>query len=328
MTTTIRTSEPAELLALVPFQLGFRPTESAVVVSLRRNQRVGLVARVDLGDLADRSTGPEVARGVVGHVLADGALSWVVVLFTAEDLQADPSAGRRVLAHLADAGEPHLGDPNCWVVGPDGYYGLECSIRSCCPAGGRPLTDLQSTRVGAEMVLLGSAVERERADLGRLPVVPAGDRRAARRAAQRWSARLAATDGPAQAHRWRRASLGLWRSLLDASPSARVPATDVGRLQAGLEDVLVRDAVLVDLVPGFSAVADRVAAGWDGPEVGEALRAIVDPRRAVPPPGDRVRGAERVLRQVAAHRPSGAVPALTLLAVLAWWQGDGARSAV
>ena len=30
MPTTIRTSDPRELLALVPFQLGFQPVESAV----------------------------------------------------------------------------------------------------------------------------------------------------------------------------------------------------------------------------------------------------------------------------------------------------------
>jgi hypothetical protein len=35
MTTTIRTDSPRELLALIPYQLGFRPTDSLVVVSIR-----------------------------------------------------------------------------------------------------------------------------------------------------------------------------------------------------------------------------------------------------------------------------------------------------
>ncbi len=324
MTTTIRTSSPRELLALVPFQLGFRPRESAVVVSLRRGTRVGLVARVDLTDLADPRSGPQVARMLIGHLLADGAGGALVVLYTDEDLQSDPTNGRRALAHLADAADGQLPEPEAWVVGARGYHALECADRTCCPPGGRPLAELEASQVGAEMVLLGATVEGDRAGLGQLPEAHPDRRRAARRASQRWSRRADQAHGPAEMHRWRRAGLDLWRALL---AQAQPTAPDLGRLQAALDDVLVRDAVLLDLVPGQARLADRVVAGWTGPEVGDALGLIVDPGAGVAPPAS-VTAATRLLREVAGHRPPAAAPAVTLLAMLAWWTGDGARAAV
>ncbi len=325
MTTTIRTSEPRELLALIPYQLGFRPRESAVVVSLRRAVRVGLVARVDLADLGDPRRGPQVARALVGHLIDDGAGAVVLVLYTDEPLQADPTVGRRALAHLADAAEPYLLEPECWVVGPTGYHALECADRSCCPPGGRPLSDLDGTRVGAEMVLLGAPVEASREDLGRVARVGSQARRSARRAGDRWAERARRASDPDALRRWRHDGLCGWRALV-AGRAASAPA--FGRCAAALDDVLVRDAVLLDLVPGHERLADRVVAGWNGPEVGDALRAMVDPAAGVAPPAERVERAAEALRQVAGHRPRAAVPALTLLAMLAWWSGDGARAAV
>lgn len=325
MTTTIRTSEPRELLALIPYQLGFRPRQSAVVISLRRSVRVGLVARVDLADLCDLRRGPQVARALVGHLLDDGASAVVLVLYADESLQDDPTLGRRALAHLADAAEPYLAEPECWVVGPTGYHALECGDPSCCPPGGRPLSDLEATRVGAEMVLLGAPVEASREDLARVASVGSAERRSARRAADRWSARARRATDPDALRRWRLDGLSGWRELV-AGGAASPPA--FGRCAAALDDVLVRDAVLLDLVPGHERLADRVVAGWNGPEVGDALRAMVDPAAGVAPPHERAERAAAVLREVAGHRPRAAVPALTLLGMLAWWGGDGARAGV
>lgn len=320
---TIRTQEPRELLALIPYQLGFRPTESAVVVSLRRGVRVGLVARVDLADLADPLHGAQLARALVGHLVADGATRVMLVLYSDDDLLTQPATGRRALAHLADAGDPYFPEPGCWVVGPAGYHGLDCTDPQCCP---RPLVELESTRIGAEMVLLGAAVSDSRAALGQVPDPGESARRAARRAAARWAERGARVLGePSGAHRWRRESLAQWRDLVAAGGG---PATALGRVQAGLEDVLVRDAVLLDLVPGFPALADRVVAGWNGEEIGTALRAVIDPEVGVRPPVEQVERALAVLGSVAGHRPRGAVPALTLAALLSWWLGDGGRAAV
>jgi hypothetical protein len=332
--TTIRTGDPRELLALVPFQLGFQPHESAVVVSLRgARSRVGLVARVDLDDLADPAAGGQVARTLVNHLTADGASAVVCVLFTEEDLQSTaPSRGRRAVRHLAAAAQYFLGEPTCWVVGPHGYYSLGCTDSFCCPAGGRPLRDLQSTQVGAQMVLQGAWVAASRDEL--VPLAPASPsrRRSATRAGDRWLARRPAGGEPASAHAWRRESLGLWRAQVEAtvpgSMGGALP-TVLGRLQAALSDVLVRDAVLLTFVAGADRVADRVLAGDGGEEVSKVLRALVDPDEGRAPDADRAARARAVLDLVVRHSPQRLqAPALTLLAVLSWWEGDGARAGV
>ncbi len=375
MPTTIRTSDVRELLALIPFQLGFHPTESAVLVSLRgARSQVGLVARVDLAQLAAGRDGAHTARTRGGHLGADGARRAVAVIYTAVDLQrpgppedggpGGPRAdvGRAAWAAvraLERAGTDALGDLDTWVVGPRGYYALGCADPDCCPAGGRPLEDLQATRVGAQMVLEGLLVAPTRDELVRLPVTTPAQRRAARRAAERWRDRGAGAAPGAAAHRWRRDGLGLWREAVDrllapddaapghaglrAAPLRGGPtvvgptvfgerpalpeATATGRLLAALEDVLVRDAVLVSFVEGNDRVADRLVAGETGAAIGQALGAITDPDHGRRPDPERAAAARAVLEHAVAHTTRGRhAPALTLLAVLAWWEGDGARA--
>lgn len=364
MPTTIRTSDVRELLALVPFQLGFRPSESAVLVSLRgARSRVGLVARVDLADLA-AADGGRAARALVGRVVADGAQQALVVVYTSADLQrpmtiAGPDhethRAARAAVDALTAAAAVVGPAETWVIGPRGYYAHGCQDRECCPAGGRPLEELQATRVGAQMVLEGVLVAPTREDLVRLPVTTSAQRKAALRAGQRWRARGAAADPGAPIHRWRRDGLALWRRSLAAAlepgvvpalgePAPGAPAgpvvfgdpvsalpepTATGRLLAALDDVLVRDAVLLSFVEGNERVADRLLAGETGPEIGDGIAAITDPVRGRRPDRHRTAAARSVLEHAVAHATRGMhAPSLTLLAVLAWWEGDGARAGV
>ena len=337
MTTTIKTDDPRELLALVPYQLGFWPQESLVVVSLRRGGRAGLVVRADLTDLADLEHGPRMARSLVGHVLDDGATQAVVVAFT----DGPENEIRAAVRHWSEAAEHELGEPAAWVVSSSGYYGLDCADPSCCPPGGRPTAELQGTRVSAQMVLDGVQVAAGRADLARIGQASSVARKSARRARNRWAAR-AAGCGPVAGHPWRRAGLDLWRAEVvrvgaelgersgagvSAHPSLASSAPTIGRLQAALDDVLVRDAVLLTLVPGADRVADRVVAGDNGADVGRALDVMLDPVRGVRPDPAVVEQAGAVLEQLVAHDTrAGHTPALTLLGLLAWWTGDGARA--
>ncbi len=345
MPTTIRTTEPRELLSLIPYQLGFAPQRSAVVISLRgARSRVGLIARVDLADLADEQAGPQVARTLVSHLVADGARTSVLVLYTDDDARPLGASRPEVRARAAftAAADHLLGEPECWVVGPTGYFCLDCTDETCCPPGGRPLSDLTGTQVGAQMVLAGATIAGSREDLGDIPPAPGEARRSARRAAARWARRGAAAAG-SELTRWRAAGLALWRDELaraclthraDDEGAAREPwvptgSAVAGRLQAALADVLVRDAVLLSFVEGTERVGDRVVAGDGGDDVGRVLRAIVDPVHGLPPDEHRAAAVRAVLGQVVAHTVRrGQAPALTLLAVLAWWQGDGALAGV
>ncbi|MFC8924140.1 DUF4192 domain-containing protein [Cellulosimicrobium sp. NPDC057127] len=350
MTTLIRARGPRELLAYVPYRLGYRPRDSVVLVGLRGPRgRVGLVVRADVEDLADLESGPQVARTVLGHLSADGARRVVLVVYTDAPLRAGaPTAARERAAveHCRETVEALLGPTDVWVVSSTGWGSLDCTDPTCCPAEGRPLRELQGSAVGAHMVLAGESVADSREDALRIPRAAPDARRRAARAARRARTRPGAVDArptgtadlasPATALAWRVEGLEAWRCatnlVADGSghPSAVLPAPLLGRLEAALESVPVRDAVLLSLVPGGDDdLPERTVRGVDADAgTGAAIARLVDPAVALPP-DPAVTGAARVvLEAVVAHAARGrAAPALTLLALVAWWHGDGGRAA-
>lgn len=354
MTPTLRVREPQELLALIPFQLGFQPNESVVLVSLREpRHQVGLVMRVDLAELALPDDGRQLARSMVSHVASDGGRDTVVVVYTDTPVPPDRdgrSPAWRAVGHFLGAAEGFLGSADVWVVSTTGYHALGCADPRCCPPGGRPITDLLSTIVGAEMVLAGAVVMPSREQLAWTPRAAQRERRSANAAANRWR-RRAEEDAAAEQQTWRQEGYAVWRTALDGAATA----ADLGRLEVALDDIAVRDAILLSLVPGVGDLPERFlaqsassssSAGPDGgvggggagtstdrerrrtdQAVGRAISAIVDPRSGVPPEDDLSSAAQRVLEGVVAHGRRGRqAPALTLLALLTWWQGSTARS--
>lgn len=340
-TTAIRLHEPRELLAFLPYQLGFQPTESLVAISLRgRRSEVGLVARVDLDDLGDEHGGPGLARTLVCHLDADHANAYALVVYSADGVGAPGATANRAVKaveHLRDAAEALLPERGAWVVTPTGYSALGCADEACCPPGGRSLTELESTAIGAHMVLAGVAVADSRDGLGRIRPAGAEARRSASRASRRWAAQVEAGEpGPRRGRTamsecaWRTASLEAWRAGWAQSQGGHVcGAVEYGRLAAALAHLRTRDAVLLSLIPDTGDLPERSLSEDADGEVGAALAKIMDPRAGVAPRRDEVETARRLLEGIVAHAPrrSGA-PALTLLALLAWWEGDGARAAV
>ena len=335
-TTTLRVSEPQEILALVPHRLGFRPRDSAVVVSLRPPRgEVGLVVRVDLPHLADVADGPLLARTLVAHLGRDQARRGILVLYTDRDPRGGDGTAQLAARHVREAAADALGDVPVWVVTPAGYLSLDCA-EDCCPPGGRPLRDLDSTQVGATLVLAGSAVAESREDIARIRPQNGDVRRSVARVRRRWEQRCeeALLAGADAVGRWREDSLAAWRdavAIVEAGEPGRGGAP-WGRVEAGLADRRVRDSVLVALVPGTADLPERcVRTVPSTPEVdaalGAAMALILDPNRGVVPPERATAVHEAVLEAVVARGRTGAqAPALTLLALLSWWRGDGARA--
>ncbi|MFH6687299.1 DUF4192 family protein, partial [Cellulosimicrobium funkei] len=114
----------------------------------------------------------------------------------------------------------------------------------------------------------------------------------------------------------------------DGAGAAVPAATVLGRLAAGQESVPVRDAVLLSLVPGTDDLPDRTVRGGDvDAGTGRAIAAVVDPGAGLAPDPAVTGPARAVLEAVVAHAPRGSTaPALTLLALVAWWHGDGGRA--
>lgn len=325
--------EPRELLALVPHLLGFQPRDSAVGVSLRGARgRIGMVARVDLAHLADGDHGPQLARTLATHLARDGARRAVLVLYN----DGPFPVAERAAWHAAEAFDVPFGPLEVVVVGAGVYRCLACPP-DCCPAEGHPLSDLRSARSGAAMVLAGSVVAPDRESLVPAAVAPPEARRAVARVRRARARALAdaLADGPAQTARWRCDALAAWRALVGdvvaEGPGRATRAQLLGRVEAGLADRRVRDTVLVSVLPGTGSLPERAlrsSGEQEDAELRDAVARLVDPSAAQPP--DATLGPARAaLEDVVAHGRHGAqAPATTLLATLAWWQGDGARASV
>jgi hypothetical protein len=302
--TALRLDHTRELLGLLPYQLGFRPRDSVVAVSLRGPRReVGLIARVDLADLLSPS-GAEIAAGVAGHLAADGATEVVVVVYDDDPDPRDPGGGMRCdrtapavrSAEVARAACARVGDVAVWLVTGGHYLGLDCRDGACCPAGGTPLGDLTGGAVAGRFASRGGQVLPSRDHVGAITPAPAGPRRSASAARSRWTDTLLRTTRPVDVLAWRRRSLDTWRAALgsvqdaldEAEPRggarggsvAAVTAAALGRIEAALDDPAVRDAVVLTLVQPGSDVADALVryaddgiaarrAAWAGGLLGE-----------------------------------------------------------
>ncbi|GIG38078.1 DUF4192 domain-containing protein [Cellulomonas pakistanensis] len=257
--TVLRLGHPRELLALLPYQLGFHPQDSVVLVALRApGRRVGLVARVDLPAVLGRD-GPRELRRVAAHLAADGAAEVVAVVYEDEDDPRDPDRGLRPppgsraarAAEVARRAADELGPVTVWFVGHGRYLGLDCRDGGCCPPGGRPLEDLAGGVLAGRLVGPRGGVAASRDALGAVRAAPAGRRRSAAAARARWLDGLLRAQDAAGVLRWRQRSLAAWRGVLEAARAdlgAPPPAVALGRVEAALLDPVVRDAVVLTLV--------------------------------------------------------------------------------
>jgi Domain of unknown function (DUF4192) len=339
-TETLRVREPRDMLAMVPFQLGFVPSESLVAISLRGpRRRVGVVGRVDLPPTEHAA---ELAVRLTAHLAADGAREALVVVYSAHE---DPLEAVE-LAVVLDAMHDALEDAgirllDAWHVGAKRYRSLvcvdPCCVDPCCPAEGFPVESLLSSVVAAEMTVRGAGFAGTRQEV-LADLTPAPDERLAQveRHVVRSTAPSAARDRGRPRARWAERALRTWRSEVErvtpsrattgaGSPQVEVGVEAAGRLLAGLEDLAVRDAVMLACVPGSGQEPERLArAGRANPSTHALFDRVFGTAGALRPDTVALVAASGVLsslvRQASGRR---AAPPLSLLAWLAWWAGDG-----
>ncbi|HEY2672235.1 MAG TPA: DUF4192 domain-containing protein [Rugosimonospora sp.] len=168
---TIRVSDPANLLGLVPYLLGFPPRQSLAILALRA-ERVLCVARMELPTEPThhdpyRASLEDLSRVLVRHdatgaiLIGYGSLQPVA---TAVDLATATLRAARLVVHEALRVDGHL------------YYSLTCTDVECCPPEGTPF-DARATVAAATATYAGMVAADNHDDL---------------------RARLAPVDGPAR----------------------------------------------------------------------------------------------------------------------------------
>lgn len=331
-TVVLRLDDPKELMAYLPYRLGFWPEESAVFFSVRASGgpdaassrwTPGLVARVDLADLAhpDRDYREAVRADMLAHLRSDGAGAVFLALYTAEPLEpgASPPGPAATTVRWWLAGGIAADPSRIWVVSGDTYRCLECRDEPCCPAGGHPLARIEQSQIGAEMVYHGMSYAPSRAAVVRSVPIENRTRQAMIRAAARCRRRNVASGAARSA--WLADLATRWEEAL-AGPEApmHMPAARLGPLQVGLEERHVRDAVLLSVATG---VPTTRALGAEA----DLLAAQVFSPGGTPPEPARIARACDVVHVLAAGAARGrSAAAWAVLAWLAWYEGNGARA--
>lgn len=295
--TVVKAGRPADVLAAVPYELGFHPEHSLVLMSLRGpRERIGLVCRFDLPDPSTVASTCERAVRLLDH---DQARSAFLVVYAAggRTRGALPHTRlvRRLIARIERAG---VEVKDALFVGTERYWSYRCTDSQCCPRGGRPVSDLADSPVGASFVAAGVAPAQRRADL-RARLIPADPERACAvgELADVAHRRLASMD-PVSALRETAAT---WRAALQADVTAAEFDEVAGELIGALQDTRLRDAVVTELV-------------WDGAGASDEGPAAAD------------RTAELLVALCLRADGPRAMAVLTLTALHAWRLGHGAQA--
>ena len=328
---TVANAGPADVIALVWFQLGYRPRDSIVLVGLEGPRlRSGLLMRADLppADVRRRDLQAMASR-LTGTVMRGGARSVLVLVMEEQIFVRRPRLVGPLLHALRRRGVEVV---DLLGVTATAFRSLRCADATCCPPGGTPLDAVMSSAVAAEFVLAGDTVARSEQELV-ADVVPAGT--VGGEAPEPGVETPVVGVGPAgigaEGLDVLTARRSWWRDWLTALDAGAIEPSAARRLAVALDDLPLRDAVLVTAVESPPDEIDvllepqsfeEACALFDQGGVADMWRLL-----AKPPDADRLARARAVLAAAARHGPAGhRGPALAVLAWLAWYSGDGARA--
>lgn len=333
-------SNQLTLLAQLPYRMGYYPNDSLVLAALhgRRRQQIGLVIRVDVSDFSHGDPSTALATNLAGHLRSDSAQGAMLALYSAEhdpDVGQEPPALFAVAANLcARAVTEEIGECFLWWVGPSqiGILRLVDKQWHVVSVTGRGKLEYDPGAV--QMVLEGKTVAPTRQSLVKLEEVSPERRRSAARVANQW--RKQVSVGAELRDIRREAGLQIWREMV-AQSSVNPSPLECGKFAGAVTDVTLRDAVLLEML-GSPRVADlllRESRGGARPgaavcrRVASALGKLFDEELGISPQLKRFDHMVSILQAVAAHLPQKQrAECFTLLTILFWWRGDGARANV
>jgi hypothetical protein len=232
----MRLTSPEQVLTAIPYLLGFTPSSSVVVLSLR-GKEIGLTMRLDI-DTPPR----EMHEQVVKRLRADGASKAVIVLFDPGDtggpgVRPGYRIARPLIRAVRRAGLEVL---DAVVVHRGRFWSYLCSNPVCCPPGGRPMPapgTADHSLVASTFVAMGSAPLASRDELYD-SVGPAPPERRAELAPAFDRALEAPVASPIE--HWRR----VVRLYTEAPPRHPLADGEVAQLVVSLGDVLIRDEII------------------------------------------------------------------------------------
>ena len=249
----LRITGPEDILGFIPHSLGYWPSSSLVAMTMQ-GKRLGATLRVDLPGAEMPGTSGSAgragfARTVASYLVADNEADGSLLAFFT-DTDPDGAPWTKLLTELEEAlADACLPVRDAWFVGADYRRNTYCLDPSCCAPPGRPVEEIRSSRLNAEMVFRGSTVGAAPGDGLPTPQVAADPAvfDSQRDWAELFSARARDSVQFGQV-------LDVWSRVLNAAaPLPPLPAALTGYLRASLCVLPWRDAVLVMTAAGREA---------------------------------------------------------------------------
>ena len=288
--TTLRISLD-ELIASIPVVLGSTPRECVVALSINADGLPTCALMVARAVLLDPSSASVTAAAIAEDFASERAQFALLVSYTEDEVRQ----GCPALEALALEVEYAVPRVELVAVKDERWFRPGCMEADCCPPEGRPMVAIPE---GLPAILVRA---RERAAVNSM-----ASRAALDAAVRRWDERAAAADA--------------WgRSLAEG---AVADAATARRLAAALDDLCVRDFVVLTILGAELEAARDALEGIESGSVGYALDAALVGRAAPDPLAtERARVVvERVVRAARGRRRKAA--AHTLAAVVEWWEGN------
>lgn len=259
----------SQVVAAVPHQLGFTPTESLVVLCCHEPRgRVGLSMRVDL---PDEQLEPVLVDSMVDRVRHERATRVVLAVYTEQD-------GHLPRQNLIDDLRLQLEDlviTEALLIKGGRFWSYVCSEPECCPAEGRSVAEAVGSApvqlLASENALAGRSVLPTRAAL--VASVAGPVLLAAQAARQRCERAFDAAQRESIAGSPQRA-VDDWRAALDRwrDQPAELDDREAARLAMALHTKAVRDQVATwvaddrEVLPALVAeVCRRTPPPYDAP---------------------------------------------------------------
>jgi hypothetical protein len=149
-------TSPHDLLAAIPFLVGFKPENSIILISIKE-ESVSMAMRIDFPDSLDDSQ----VTTLIGHLKRDVAEAVLSIYYLPD--QADGSDS--VISTLTQAIErENLVLRESIIVTSGRWRSLLCQDQECCPDEGSPMPNLHDSRIAAEQVASGKPLPYDTID--------------------------------------------------------------------------------------------------------------------------------------------------------------------
>ena len=146
--TATEITSPHDLLAAVPFMVGYHPKDSLVAMALVDN-KVAMAMRVDFP--AAQSV-PAISQTIAAHLMREGAKEAIIVGYLpSEVVESDPLLLVREIITTHD-----IAIKECIEVRGARFRSTLCTDLICCPPEGSAIPLITDSRVTAEQVAAGN----------------------------------------------------------------------------------------------------------------------------------------------------------------------------